>query len=189
MANGVQVPLLQERVREELDRVLGSHEFRASKRSQDFLRYVVEHALAGQASVLKERTIGIDVFGRPASYDPSDDATVRVKAGEVRKRLGLYYSGVGAPDPVRIEFPPGTYVPEFHFAPPPPPPRCRPFRENPPALAPAACRCARRPGGGRGPDLVFHPSALHRPRSILGAGGRRQVSRSGLRRFRPGLES
>jgi hypothetical protein len=119
MANGVQVPFSGERVREELDRVLMSHEFRASKRSQDFLRYVVEHTLNGQSGLLKERNIGIDVFGRPASYDPSDDATVRVKAGEVRKRLGLYYSSEGARDPIRIELPSGTYVPEFHPASPP----------------------------------------------------------------------
>jgi hypothetical protein len=102
-----------ERIREELERVLASHEFRASKRSQDFLRYVTEHTLSGHADVLKERTIGIEVFGRSTSYDPSDDATVRVKAGEVRKRLGIYYAGEGASDPVRIELPAGTYIPEF----------------------------------------------------------------------------
>src|SRR5215831_8122086 len=110
------VPLNEERVREELDRVLASHEFRTSKRSQEFLRYVVDHTLAGQGDLLKERTIGMEVFGRPDSYDPSDDATVRVKAGEVRKRLGLYYSSQGAQDPIRIELPSGTYVPEFHAA-------------------------------------------------------------------------
>src|ERR1043165_3396767 len=106
----------EERVREELERILASHEFRSSKRSQDFLRYVVENTLRGHADMLKERTIGIEVFGRPTSYDPSDDATVRVKAGEVRKRLGLYYSTEGAQDPVRIELPSGTYVPEFRVA-------------------------------------------------------------------------
>src|SRR5215467_11048626 len=105
--------LTEERIREEMARVLASHEFRTSKRSQDFLRYVVEHTLNGQSDMLKERTIGIDVFGRSTSYDPSDDATVRVKAGEVRKRLGLYYSDQGAHDPIRIELPSGTYVPEF----------------------------------------------------------------------------
>src|SRR5579871_2587409 len=78
------------RIREELDRILASPEFRTSKRSQEFLRYVVEHTLQGESDLLKERTIGVDVFGRPADYDPSDDATVRVRAGEVRKRLGLY---------------------------------------------------------------------------------------------------
>jgi hypothetical protein len=113
-------PLTEESVRAELDRVLASHEFRTSKRSQEFLRYVVGHTLAGQGDLLKERTIGMEVFGRPASYDPSDDATVRVKAGEVRKRLGLYYSDEGAHDPVRIELPSGTYVPEFHAASPKP---------------------------------------------------------------------
>src|SRR5580692_930105 len=104
----------EEQVREELTRVLASHEFRSSKRSQDFLRFVVEHTLRGSADILKERTIGIEVFGRPTSYDPSDDATVRVKAGEVRKRLGLYYSTHGAANPLRIELPSGTYVPAFH---------------------------------------------------------------------------
>jgi hypothetical protein len=106
-------PPNDERIREELQRVLASHEFRSSKRSQDFLRYVVENTLKGHGDMLKERTIGIDVFGRSTSYDPSDDATVRVKAGEVRKRLGLYYSEQGARNPIRIELPSGTYVPEF----------------------------------------------------------------------------
>lgn len=102
-------------IREELQRVLASHEFRSTKRSQDFLRYVVEHTLNGHGDTLKERTIGVDVFGRQPTYDPSDDATVRVKAGEVRKRLGLYYASDGARDPVRIELPAGTYVPEFQI--------------------------------------------------------------------------
>lgn len=109
----------QERIREELGRVLASHEFRTSKRSQDFLKYVVESTLHGHAEILKERTIGIEVFGRSTSYDPSDDATVRVKAGEVRKRLGLYYSSEGARNPLRIELPSGTYVPEFRAVPMP----------------------------------------------------------------------
>jgi hypothetical protein len=106
----------EEQIRQELDRVLASHEFRASKRSQEFLRYVTESTLRGQTDMLKERTIGIEVFGRSTDYEPSDDATVRVKAGEVRKRLGIYYSSEGAQDPVRIELPSGTYVPEFRVA-------------------------------------------------------------------------
>ena len=106
-------PIQPEAIREELNRVLASHEFRSSKRSQDFLRYVIDHTLNGQADILKERTIGIEVFGRSTSYDPSGDATVRVKAGEVRKRLGLYYAGEGLHNPLHIELPAGTYVPEF----------------------------------------------------------------------------
>jgi hypothetical protein len=99
-------------VREELQRLLASREFRASRRCQDFLRYVVETTLAGAADSLKERTIGMEVFGRPTSYEPNEDATVRVKAGEVRKRLGAYYSSNHS-DSVIIDLPMGTYVPEF----------------------------------------------------------------------------
>ena len=110
--------IADELVREELERVLAGHEFRSSKRSQEFLKYVVENTLSGHGDMLKERTIGIEVFGRSTDYDPSDDATVRVKAGEVRKRLGLYYSDEGSRNPIRIELPFGTYIPEFRAAPP-----------------------------------------------------------------------
>src|SRR5581483_6054816 len=106
------------------------------KRSQDFLRYVVENTLQGHGDILKERTIGIEVFGRPTSYDPSDDATVRVKAGEVRKRLGLYYSEHGANNPVRIELPSGTYIPEFHALHAPAPERVA--DTEPPVASPPA---------------------------------------------------
>jgi hypothetical protein len=102
-----------EEIREALDRVLESPELRTSRRSQEFLRFVVETALAGNAQALKERTIGVEVFGRAASYDPGNDSTVRVKAGEVRKRLHAYYTGSGAGSPIRIELPQGGYQPEF----------------------------------------------------------------------------
>lgn len=108
-----QLPLSEAAIRDEMTRVLTGHEFRASKRSQEFLRFVVDHTLHGRADLLKERTIGIEVFGRSPSYDPSEDATVRVKAGEVRRRLGLYYAGEGMHNPIRIDLPPGSYVPDF----------------------------------------------------------------------------
>jgi hypothetical protein len=110
-------------VRTALQRILQSQGFRSSRRSRDFLRYVVERTLDGHAESLKERSIGIDVFGRSTEYDPSDDATVRVKAGEVRKRLGMYYATEGHADEIRIELPHGTYVPEFtRLGPPAAPP-------------------------------------------------------------------
>lgn len=102
-------------VRDELQRVLNSQEFRSSRRSQEFLKYVVENTLAGKADSLKERTIGIEVYGRSADYVPSDDATVRVKAGEVRKRLEQYYASDGHAAKVRIEIRAGSYVPEFRI--------------------------------------------------------------------------
>jgi hypothetical protein len=144
------VSITDEQVREELNRVLACHEFRTSKRSQDFLRYVVENTLQGHGDMLKERTIGIEVFGRPTSYDPSDDATVRVKAGEVRKRLGLYYSDLGSNNPVRIELPSGTYIPEFRLVSSPAPPAPAPAAEAIPADAPP-------PAAALGPSFVVTP--------------------------------
>jgi len=112
--NGLPKELSPQLIRAALQRVLQSQEFRSSRRSQDFLRYVVERTIDGHSDSLKERTIGVDVFGRTAEYDPSDDATVRVKAGEVRKRLHLYYANEGLRDDIRIDLPAGTYIPDFH---------------------------------------------------------------------------
>jgi hypothetical protein len=147
----------EDAVREELGRVLASREFRSSKRSQEFLRYVVECTLGGHADSLKERTIAIDVFGRSADYDPGEDATVRVKAGEVRRRLGLYYAERGSQNPLRIELPAGTYVPEFHPVETPPPepvPQAETVRAKP---VPAAQ--AETPPGPRARRLHFAVAA------------------------------
>ena len=101
-------------VREALESIISSDTFAASKRCQDFLRLVVEHALVGEVDDLRERMIGVEMFGRPVDYDTSNDAVVRVRATEVRKRLAQYYAQTPPAPVVRIELPPGSYVPEFH---------------------------------------------------------------------------
>src|ERR1700680_5069657 len=78
-------------VRNELESVIASDAFTGSKRCQDFLRLVVDHALAGDLDELRERMIGVEMFHRPADYDTSNDAVVRVRATEVRKRLSAVY--------------------------------------------------------------------------------------------------
>jgi len=104
-------------VEQELERICQSSFFRSSKRSCEFLRYVVRVALDGRIDSLKERSIGIDLLGRDISYDPSSDATVRVRANEVRKRLASYYNAGPAAGAFRIELPVGSYVPCFTPAP------------------------------------------------------------------------
>jgi len=111
------VPVETDIVREHLEKILKSAPFRASRRCQEFLRFVVSKSLDGHHEFLKERVIGAEVFGRNSSYEPSEDAIVRVKANEVRKRLAQYYMDAGASDPVRIEMPAGSYVAEFRFKP------------------------------------------------------------------------
>ena len=108
-------------VEEELERVCGSSHFRSSRRSCEFLRYIVRVTLDGRMDSLKERSIGIDLFGRDTSYEPSSDATVRVRANEVRKRLSSYYASRDAAEELhslRIDLPTGSYVPRFLSAPP-----------------------------------------------------------------------
>jgi hypothetical protein len=100
-------------IQDALERVLASREFRTTPRCCEFLKYVVDTALSGRAADLKERTIGVDVFKRPTSYDPGNDAVVRVKAREVRKRLSIYYATEGANETLRIGLPVGAYVPTF----------------------------------------------------------------------------
>lgn len=107
-----------EQVRRELERILASSQFQSSPQCQRFLRYVMERTLEGNADIIKEQVIGIEVFGKPPSYSPSEDASVRVKAGEVRKRLRSYYSELQTKPAVSIDLPVGTYVPQFHVAEP-----------------------------------------------------------------------
>lgn len=79
------------------------------------LRYVVEHALSGDTGQLKERTLGIEVFGRDPHYDTTLDPVVRTTAGEIRKRIAQYYHQSGREGELRIDLPAGSYVPEFHL--------------------------------------------------------------------------
>jgi len=100
-------------IEEQLDRILRSRAFSASKRSQRFLRYVVDKSLSDSASPPKEFAIAMDVFDRDSSYDPAIDATVRVQAGRLRGRLREYYDSEGKDDPIWIDIPIGGYVPVF----------------------------------------------------------------------------
>src|ERR1700720_84198 len=105
-------------VRSALESLVSSDAFAPSKRCQDFLRLVVEHALAGELDSLSERMIGAEMFRRPVDYDTSNDAVVRVRATEVRKRLAQYYREAAQTPVVRIDLQPGSYVPEFQWSSP-----------------------------------------------------------------------
>jgi hypothetical protein len=104
-----------EAIREQLQLVLASDPFKHSKRYQRFLQYVVERTLDGHAAELKERTVGVDVFGRDAHYDTAADPVVRITAGEVRKRIAQYYDHSRESNALRITLPSGSYIPEFRF--------------------------------------------------------------------------
>jgi len=74
---------------------------------------VVEETLAGRSGTLKKYSLGVTAFERGEDFDPRMDPIVRVQARNLRVRLGQYYAGPGAADPILIELPKRTYVPVF----------------------------------------------------------------------------
>lgn len=105
----------QEAVRLQLAKILASPLFSNAPSQERMLRYVVEHALAGEAARLKEYTLGVEVFDRGGDFDPRQDTIVRVQGRRLRDRLDDYYREQGVDDPVRISLPKGHYVPTFHW--------------------------------------------------------------------------
>ena len=116
-----------DQIRNEVERIVVSPAFRTSKRNCNLLRHIVDCALSGNFTDLKERRIGADVFGRPADYDTNSDHIVRSVAGEVRRRLAQYYMQSGSGSGIRIDLLAGSYVPQF-----------RPANEQPGSAIPAA---------------------------------------------------
>ncbi|HTP34677.1 MAG TPA: hypothetical protein VMJ75_21010 [Candidatus Acidoferrales bacterium] len=108
-------PEKAEEVLAELERVLGNPLFRGSRRCQSLLRRITEQTVSGEVDSLKERALGVEVFGRPADYDTSQDPVVRASAAEIRKKLAQYYQEAGHESETRIELLPGSYLAEFHF--------------------------------------------------------------------------
>jgi hypothetical protein len=104
-------------IHEQLERLLSNNRFKNSKRCPSLLRYLVENTLDGRTEHLRERTLGIDVFGRNQDYDTNTDPIVRATVGDIRKRIAQYYHEPGHEDEIRIDLPSGSYVPEFRLPP------------------------------------------------------------------------
>ena len=100
-------------IQEQLERILKSKNLAGSANLRALLSFVVARTLEGKSDSLKEYSLGIEVFRRSDSYDPRLDPIVRVQASNLRAKLRDYYAGAGANDPVLIELPRGSYVPQF----------------------------------------------------------------------------
>jgi hypothetical protein len=98
---------------EQLERLLANPHFSHSRRFPSFLRFIVSQTLSGRMDTLKERTLGVEVFGKDANYDTANDPIVRVTAAEIRKRIAQYYQDPVHEHELRLSLPPGSYVPRF----------------------------------------------------------------------------
>lgn len=98
-------------IRMALERLLAHALFAQSARQQGLLRYLVEAVLHGQGEQLKGYTLGVEVFGRGADFDPVADSIVRVEVARLRSKLIEYYAGDGRLEPLQFELPKGSYAP------------------------------------------------------------------------------
>lgn len=115
LPNSIETEPTPDAIREQLELLVQDQVFRSSKRSVQFLRYVVEQTLNGAADRIKERTIGVEVFGRDPSYDTNVDHIVRTAAIELRKRLSIYYGEDKHRSELRMVMVPGSYIPHFTY--------------------------------------------------------------------------
>jgi adenylate cyclase len=97
----------------QLERIIASSAFDASRRNRAFLRFIVEETLAGRGDRIKAYTIGTSVLGRDEAFDPQADPIVRIEASRLRRSLERYYLMAGQDDPIRIDIPKWGYVPSF----------------------------------------------------------------------------
>jgi hypothetical protein len=102
-------------VQQQLELLLASPLFHASRRYPSFLRFAVARVLAGQTDQLKERILGVEIFERPADYDTNTDPIVRVTAAEIRKRIEQYYQDPKHNHEIRLFLPAGSYAPQFYW--------------------------------------------------------------------------
>ncbi len=105
--------LPEQLIRTELDKVLTSKHFIKSQRLSEFLSFVVETTLSGQSGTLKGYTIGVEVYGRPVSFDPQSDTVVRVGALRLRNKLKAFYEAEGHNALIQIKLPDRSYAPIF----------------------------------------------------------------------------
>ena len=97
----------------QMQRILTSPHGRITPQQGALLKYVVNQTLAGKADRIKGYTIATEVFGRRSDFDQNIDPIVSIQAARLRRALADYYHGAGNHDPLWIDIPKGSYVPQF----------------------------------------------------------------------------
>jgi hypothetical protein len=141
-----------------LREVIESQGLARSEQLKKFLRYVCELEIAGRAAEIKEYSIGTEALGRPSSYSPVSDSSVRRRAFELRAKLEELYREELTSSPVLIELPKGSYVPVFRFR-GDERPGVPPLPRRHPRLAVAAALLVGMLAGAAGMHLLKAPAA------------------------------
>ena len=143
----------------QVQRIIQSKAFRTSEVHRNLLHYLAEKSLSGTADSLKEYTVGLDVFAKPASYDPRQESVVRMHVARLRQKLAEYYRTEGVNDPVIVDVPKGGFRVTFEHARDRARCRCVALPKKLPAPRPRSQRMEidpeRAAGGRRGLRLDF----------------------------------
>src|SRR3954462_10048727 len=105
----------------QIQRIVSSKAFKTSEVHRNLLNYLAGKSLSGEAQNLKEYTVGLDVFGKPPSYDPRQESVVRMHVGRLRQKLAEYYRTDGVADPIIVDLPKGGFALTFEARPVPEP--------------------------------------------------------------------
>ena len=104
-----------ESIRQQLNRILASPEFKATDVQKSFLTFVVKTALAGRSHEIKGYSVATQVFGRGEDFNQATDPIVSIQANKLRRALERYYLVAGQTDPIRIDIPKGAYIPVYKY--------------------------------------------------------------------------
>jgi hypothetical protein len=96
-----------DQIRTHAERIRASGVLGRSRLIQRLFDFLLERSLDGKAP--KEIEVAIDVFGKDAEFDVSQDAMVRVYVHKLRRKLDDFYSGPGRGESVRLAVPKGAY--------------------------------------------------------------------------------
>lgn len=102
----------QEEVLQALQSILQDAKFAAAPQMSAFLKFVVTQTLEGKSGRIKAYTVAVDALGKPSTFDPQNDPSVRVLAKRLRDTLSAYYERTTG-HTIKVQLFCGSYVPTF----------------------------------------------------------------------------
>src|SRR5262245_41785699 len=97
----------QELLREQAQKIERSGALGRSRSYARLLEFLVDCSTGGRTP--KELEIAMEVFGKGADFDPSQDSMVRVYAHNLRQKLEHYYATEGRAEPRQLTLARGEY--------------------------------------------------------------------------------
>jgi hypothetical protein len=94
-----------------LEQILSHSEFKASKKYQDLLKYLVEKT--SRVDSIKETEIAHDILGKDSTFDPGSDSIIRAYVSNLRKKLEHYYLTTDNEFGYKIDIPKGQYLVKY----------------------------------------------------------------------------